>query len=141
MKRPLIALAAGLALLAVACGGGDKQAASPTVAPTERAAADTATPGKTVVPGNTATPGGSTKSEKTISGLFGSIFTGALNGPQGQAPSGLGEGDPALLAYLPPNSALPGGYTPAGQFTFRAPDGISQTGGINVAAELAMAGD
>jgi hypothetical protein len=140
MKRPLIALADGLALLAVACGGGDKKTASPTLAPTERAAADTATPGKTVVAGNTATPGASTKSEKTISGLFGSIFTGALSGP-GQAPSGLGEGDPALLAYLPPNSALPSGYTPAGQFTFRALDGISQTGGINIAAELAMAGD
>jgi hypothetical protein len=141
MKRPLIALAAGLALLAVACGSGDKRAASPAVAPTEHAAADTAAPAETVVAGNAATPSASTKSEKAISGLFESIFSGGLNGPQGQAPSGLGEGDPALLKYLPPNSALPDGYTPAGQYTLRAPDGISETGGINIAAEIAMAGD
>jgi hypothetical protein len=141
MKRPLIAFAAGLAMLAVACGGGDKKTVSPTVAPTERVAADTAIPAKTVVAGNTVTPSAATKSEKTISGLFGSIFTGALNGPQGQAPNGLGAGDPALLAYLPPNRALPSGYTPAGEYTFRAPDGISVTGGIDIAAELATAGD
>jgi hypothetical protein len=139
MRRSMIVCAAGLVLLAVACGGGDKNA--PSVAPTERAAAQTPVAGKTVAAGRTATPKASTTSEKTITGLFGSIFGGALSGPQGDVPSGLGEGDPTLAKYLPPNSALPDGYTPMGQYTFRAPDGISDTGGIDIAAEIASSGD
>lgn len=137
MERSLIVFTAGLALLTVACGSGDKKVPSPTVGTAATSAAQTPTTGKTAATGKTATPKASTKSEKTISGLFGSIFNGALNGPQGAELRGLGEADPALTKYLPPNSALPDGYTPVGQYTFRAPDGISESGGIDIAVEMA----
>ena len=144
MKRPSLALVAAVAVLAVACRGGDKSAESPTAPPAaERTASQTPATAKTRAAGKAATPraAGDSDREQTIRALFGSIFTGALNGPPGDVSGGPGEGDPALTQYLPPNSALPDGYTPAGQYIFRAPDGISETGGIDIAVEMAVAGD
>jgi len=140
-----------MAIVAAACGGGGKKSptaepASPTQKPAATATANTAakTPASSVsaTPAKSATPASSSKSEKTISGLFGSLFSSALSGgPGAPGASGLGEGDPALAKYLPSNADLPAGYTPQGQFNFRAPDGISDTGGINVSAEIATTGD
>ncbi len=145
VKHSLMVVAAGLAVLTIACGGGDKPAPSPSNAPpTVRAALQTATPASTpALGGNTATPIGASDftRETAISSLFGAIFNGALDGEQGLPAGELGEGDPALTEYLPPNSALPDGYAPVGQYTLRAPDGISETGGIDIAAALAMSGD
>lgn len=151
MKRALFSLVIVMASAAAACGGGDKK--SPTAEPaasTEKPAASATakvaskTPGssKTATAGKSATPGTSSKSEKTISGLFGSLFSSALSGaPDASGAGGLGEGDPSLAKYLPANSDLPDGYTPQGQFNFRAPDGISDSGGIDVSAEIASTGD
>lgn len=137
MTRSWFSLVAVVTIFAAACGSGDKKAPPPTAATPELAASQTPAPGKTPVASKTTT----TKSEKTISGLFGLLFNGVLNGAAGNEPGGLGEGDPSLSQYLPPDSALPDGYAPGGQYTFRAPDGISDTGGIDIAAEIATAGD
>ena len=55
--------------------------------------------------------------------------------------TGLGEGDPTLKNYLPAASDLPPGYAPFGEFTFRTPDGVLKTGGIDIAASMAFSGD
>jgi len=156
VKRALFSLAVTTAVLAAACGGGDKKAPAaepsvptqkPAATATAKASAKTPASSKSATRGKTATPASNSKSEKTISGLFGSLFSSALSGGPGASgdsglgAGGLGEGDPALAKYLPSNSDLPDGYAPQGQFNFRAPDGISDTGGIDIAAEIASTGD
>ncbi len=147
MKRTLFSVLTVITVTAAACGGGDKAAPTPEpAAPTQKPAVTaTANAGATTpASAKSATPARS-KGEKAISGLFGSLFSSAFSGGGQSADSlgggGLGEGDPALAKYLPSNADLPEGYTPQGQFTFRAPDGISETGGIDVATQIASTGD
>lgn len=143
LKRSLFSLIAVMTVLAAACGGGDKKPAATAAAPTEEPAASTAAKPASETPSSarTATPSTSKKSQDVVGGLFSTLFTGALSGGGSAGASGLGDGDPALKQYLPSNADLPNGYTPQGQFTFRAPDGVSSTGGIDIAAEIAVSGD
>lgn len=144
MKRRLFLMLALVAIAAAGCGGGEKKAETPASAsPTQKpAAAATAKAGvKMPTSSKSATPAASSKSEKAVSGIFGAVFNRALNGPRDAAATSSGEGDPNLEQYLPVEADLPAGYTPSGQYTFRAPDGISETGGIDIAAEIATSGD
>ena len=144
MKQRLFAVAVVIVVFAAACGGGDRKAptAEPATATEKPAATATAkTAAKTPTSSKSATPVATSKSEGAVSGIFGAIFSRALNGPQEPAATGAGEGDPNLKQYLPAEADLPAGYTPSGQYTFRAPDGISETGGIDIAAEIASTGD
>ena len=144
MKRALFSLVIVMASAAAACGGGDKKSApAEPAAPTEKPAASATAKIASKTPGSskTATPEATSKSERAVSGVFGAVFSRALNDPQEPAATSAGEGDPSLKQYLPAEADLPAGYTPTGQYTFRAPDGISETGGIDIAAEIASTGD
>ena len=140
MKRMLFGAMVAVALLAAACGGGDKkqsQSVAPTQSVATEAAAPTSVASSTPAARVTKTPASNDK--KAASGVFSSLFGSALSG--GGGTSGLGEGDPALKNYLPGASDLPAGYTSSGEFTFRTPDGISSSGGIDIAASMAFSGD
>ncbi len=146
MKRSFpsfVSLVAVVTLLAAACGGGDKKPAATAAAPTEQptAASTARAASKTPAAAKTSSSTSATKDEKAVGGLFNSLFNGALSGGAGGGAASLGEGDPTLAKYLPSNDDLPPGYTPQGQYTFRAPDGISETGGMDIAAEMAATGD
>ncbi len=143
MKRSLLSLLAVAAIAAAACGGTDKKTAPTTAAPTEPTTA--ATPkssSKTPTASKTATSATKDKSGELVGGLFGSVFSNAFGGGSDSgAANGLGAADETLKQYLPSNSDLPDGYTPMGLRTFRGPDGISDTGGIDIAIETATKGD
>lgn len=142
MKRSLLSLLAVVALTAASCGGADKKPASTTAAPTEPTMA--ATPkssSKTPTAAKTSTGATKDKSGELVGGLFGSIFSNAFGDADSSAWNNLGAADESLKQYLPSNSDLPDGYTPMGQRTFRGPDGISETGGIDIAIETATKGD
>ncbi len=145
MKRSLFVLLAAASLLAAACGGSDKKA--PTTAPSGQptdAPVASATPIATLTArpsARTTPPPTGSNGKDVLGGLFNTVFTGALSGGEGLANKGFGAGDPRLVQYLPSNADLPAGYTSSGQYTFRAPDGISSSGGIDIAAEVATTGD
>lgn len=128
VAAPLLASA-----LLAACGGSSNPETAPTRTPGDPAA--THTPVKTSTPSRAVASDG----EGAIGGLFGSVFQGGLSGAQ--APSGLGTGDETLKRYLPTVAQLPDGYADAGTFTFSAPDGISTTGKMDIAAQLATKGN
>ena len=112
------------------------------MAPTEPTAA--ATPkssSKTPTAAKTSTGATKDKSGELVGGLFGSVFSNAFGDAGSGASNNLGDADESLKQYLPSNSDLPDGYTPMGQRTFRGPDGISDTGGIDIAIETATKGD
>jgi hypothetical protein len=135
MLRPLIIPAIVVSLIGGACTVGSSKPA-PTAAPTEAPPTVAATATK---PATTATPA---RSGRKGSSLFSSVFSNALSSSSGpNASSGLGEGDPALKRFLPATGDFPSGYTPLGEFTVRAPDGISEAGGMDMAATMAMSGD
>ena len=141
MKRTLFGVVAFVTLLAVACGGDKNTSSSATSAPATQTTGSSATAkpaSKTPAPAKTSGADGA-KSKDVVSGLFSTLFTGALNG--GTTPGSLGDGDPTLKQYLPADSDLPKGYAFQGQFTSRAPDGVSTSGGIDIAAEIATNGD
>jgi hypothetical protein len=106
------------------------------------AATNTPEPTPTIAVSKTTTA----RSSGDAAGIFGSIFSSALSsgsggGVPGRAPGGIQEGDPALKQYLPSDSEFPSGYTPVGEMTFRTPDGISATGGMNAAMKMAISGN
>ncbi len=153
MKRTLLATLAMIALLAASCGS-DKPSSQPTATPAATEAAATAAPRATSTSPatptrtarTTATPAKSTSgtsSENTFGRVFGSVFGGALSSSAGATGSltGLGAGDPTLEQYLPSNSQMPSGYTNSPAYSFRAPDGITSTGGMNISARIANSGD
>jgi hypothetical protein len=136
-----------LALASAACGGGDKKPSATVAAPKDQPAA-AATPGVAArsptvskASARASSTASASKDEEAVGGLFNLLFNKALNGGEGGDTSGLGEGDPNLTKYLPSNADLPPGYTSRGQQTYRAPDGISETGGMDIAVEVATTGD
>ena len=142
----MLVVASG-ALIAMACGGGDKKATATdapassetSVATTVARARSTSTPkpsatkASSSLPQAAGTPVGGSASSKSFGTIFSSLFGGAFSGAG--APDGLGEGDPGLKQYLPDASDFPSGYETMGQHTFRTPDGISNSGGMDIAAE------
>lgn len=115
---------------AAACGSGDKPPA-PTAVPaaTEKAAAAT-TSAAAQDAGDSAAVG------SIFSTVLGGAFSGGASGSGAQKAS-----DPTLTRFLPADSDLPAGFTPFGQFTYRVPDGITKSGGMDMAASMAMSGD
>ncbi|TAK55533.1 MAG: hypothetical protein EPO22_14395, partial [Dehalococcoidia bacterium] len=133
MKRALLPIVALVALVAVACGGGDKKPA-PTQPPEATA---------TTAPSSSSSPAASGGGEEAVGGIFNTIFSsGALTrgagGPDGGA---MPAGDESLKQYLLTASDVPSGYTSMGDFSYRLPDGISKDGSMDMAASMFMAGD
>lgn len=130
----------GLALVlipAAACGSGDKETA-PAADSGEPAASTTSTPEPADEGGGTGDSGG----VDAVSEVFSTLFGGALSGPDLFAgDADLTQGDASLLAYVLSVDDLPAGFTPFGEFTYRLPDGISETGGMDMAASMAYSGD
>jgi hypothetical protein len=91
---------------------------------------------------NAADPTETGATSGALDGLFASVFGGALGGGTDDGGvAGLGGGDAALKELLPSESDLPDGFEAFGEFTFAAPDGVSETGAMDVAALMAMKGD
>jgi hypothetical protein len=134
MKRITIASLAILALVIAGCGGGDKPSGKPASTP---AGIDvTAAPAAKTGDFDGTTSG---SSSGALGDIFNTVFSSALGG--GPSDDSAGEPDPGLADYLPPDSALPSGFEPVGQYTFRTPDGISGSGSMDIAAEMAVSGD
>lgn len=147
MRRIVSFLALLLLLVAaVACGNGDKPS---TANRNDAGAAPTSTATATGDDADEPSDGtDSSDMEPTsadtnpLGGVFSTLFEGALTGPDlfaGDAQ--IGEGDPALLDYVLKAGEFPSGFTPFGEFTFRVPDGISEGGGVDMAASMAYSGD
>lgn len=146
MTRLLFGLIATIAIAGAACGSDDRKTQSsagaqpsatdvaPTAAPSSASAAST--------PKVRAIRTSAAGDSKEAGSVFGSLFGSALSGAGGGGSTArLGAGDPALKAYLPSASDLPPGYSSFGEFSFRTPDGVSKTGGIDIAATMAFSGD
>jgi len=137
MKRRLSSILAVGAVVAVACGSGDKKPAlpatsTPVVAATERAA--------------TPVPDALRESEPALGDVFATLFgSGALGGGiaagDGSELAGYGPGDASLKQYLLTESDLPAGFAVQGAEAVRIPDGISKGGGGDVALSIASKGD
>jgi len=144
MKIPITALLALVAVLGVACAGGDKQPdgdsvkAPPPTAQASPTDVPTATPVLPAAP--TPRPGGGSTGNALLPLLFNNGLSGL--GAGGDDPfGGLGQGDESLKQYLLKADDLPSDYSPFGEFTFRVPDGFSETGSADMAASMAMQGD
>ena len=135
-----LTLLAAVALLAAACGSGDKKAA-PTQPPKDTpAAVASATPKAE----NTRSVAGSDAGEKTIGSVFGTLFTsgvlGGGNGGDAGTPQ-FAPGDPALEQYVLSAGDLPDGFTLQQTGAVRVPDGLSAAGKGDIAMSIATKGD
>jgi hypothetical protein len=144
-----------LAVLAVACGSGDKKSEStgddkPTAtaeasndsdekSPKPRATADTEDDPTEEASGDPDVGDGIGGGD-AIGSLFGSVFQNGLSG-SGSASGSAGTGDESLKALLPEESDFPEGYFNLGAFSFSAPAGSSEFGAMDMAMTMAMKGD
>lgn len=137
VKHLLIGALALVAVLAVACGGGDKKPnADPTERPhTTRTAEPTGVSSEPTEDASSDRGGG-------IGTLFNTAFSSGLSGGfGGGSVPGLGTGDESLKQFLPADSDLPEGFTPFGAFTFSTPPGSSEFGAMDMAMAMAVKGD
>ncbi len=135
-----LTLFAAVALLAAACGGGDKKPA-PTQAPKDTPAASaSATPEAAT----TRSAASGQAGEKTLGSVFGTLFSsgvlGGGSGADGVSPQ-FAPGDPALEKYVLAASDLPDGFTVEQTGSVRVPDGLSTAGKGDVAMSIATKGD
>ena len=136
MTRTLAALLLVPALvLAAACGSGDKK---PQTAPSPTPKAAVSAPTSATAAAADQAQGGDSAA---VGSIFSTVFGGAFGGGASNPASQQQPSDPNLARFLPANSDLPDGFTPAGQFTYRLPDGITQNGGMDMAAEMAVSGN
>jgi hypothetical protein len=129
--------------LAVACGSGDKKpesASAPSSASTATAA-PRPTSAAAQEPERPTTDAQEPTGDTAVGNIFSTVFGGALGGGASNRSAQQQPSDPNLGRFLPADSDLPEGFTPAGQFTYRIPDGISENGGMDMAAEMAIGGD
>ena len=126
---------------AAACGSGHSAPDAPSrdITPTSAAATTTAaTP--PAAARSTATAMSGRRSDSGIVPLFLQDALSGVSSSPGSSIEGLGQGDPALEQYLLKQADLPSGYTAGDTFNARVPDGISKTGGGDMAASVAMKG-
>ena len=146
MKRVLSTITVLLALGAAACGGAasDETATrgddAPRATRTPKPEAPKATATSVLHPIRTPSPDEVPSASSGSGGGLASLLNTALGASSGGA-AGLGGGDSELEQYLLDDSDLPSGYATFGEFSFRAPDGISTSGGADISASLAMKGD
>lgn len=142
MKHLLIGALGLVAVIAIACGGGDKKpTAEPTERPAPRSEATLPRASSTIEIGSPTEEISSGRSGEGIGSLFNSVFSSGLSGGLGGAVPGLGAGDESLKLFLPPDADLPDGFTPTGSFTFSAPAGTSEFGAMDMAMTMAVKGD
>lgn len=147
MNRILLAFVAMLTIFAFACGGDDGPKASPTSTPRSEEPAET--------PDSDSDDGGSPTEESdddestssdedgNIGSLFGSVLGGGLGGATGGGgdPDFAFGADPELGKFLLTDADVPAGYSSFGEFSFKVPDGISETGGGQASMAMFMSGD
>lgn len=146
------------ALIAAACGAGsNKKPATPTDTPTSEVAATPAPTNTQTRSSQTATAaanravrggsggsGGAAGATNTpaqpgaaggrgVSGLFSTLFGSALDDGTDDETEPPPASDGTITRFLPGPEDLPAGYTSVSDATFRVPDGISTTGGIDIA--------
>jgi hypothetical protein len=125
---------AAVLIVATGCTGGDESTAG-DASPTPEAVA-TRTPDAPQP-----TPGADNGDEdRALAPVLRSVLGGGL-GDAGAAAGGLEPGDPALKALLPSAGEFPDGFVPFGEFAFKASDGISADGKIDMAMTVAMSRD
>lgn len=145
MNRILLPFVALVAVVAFACGGGATKSA-PTRPPEATA---TTAPAATPSPDASSSAGASSPAsaggsgEEAVGGIFDTIFnSGALTrGTSGIDPGAMPAGDESLKRYLLSQADVPAGYAPLGEFSYRLPDGISKSGGMDMGASMFMSGD
>lgn len=138
MKRAILVLTLTAAVVAAACGGGDKK---PITAPTS-------TPDTDPKPTATAQAAGSTPRASSsegggaLSDLMGLMFNSGLGeAAGGGSAASLGAPDPELGQYLLKRGDLPDGYASMGEFAFTAPDDGTELAGAKMAASMFSSGD
>ncbi|HEX5479210.1 MAG TPA: hypothetical protein VFY79_05770 [Dehalococcoidia bacterium] len=132
MRRFAVLLVIVALPVGVACGSGKSAPSAPAhdITPTTAAAIAT----------SAAASATETGSGSSIVPLFLQDALSGVSSSPGSSIAGLGQGDPTLEQYLLTQADLPSGYTAGETFNARAPDGISKTGGGDMAAAVAMKG-
>ena len=137
-----LTLFAAVALLAAACGGGDKKSGAHPGAEGHRPRRQLrATPEAATTRSTTSSQAG----EKTIGSVFGTLFSsgvlGGGSGADGVSPQ-FAPGDPALEKYVLAADDLPDWLHAVQQTgSVRVPDGLSTAGKGDVAMSIATKGD